>query len=78
MRAESLRRLDGNDPVAGLVRGTGKEVGARFQRGNFSLTTTYWWLDLASELKFVGDSNSVEPSTPTKRHGYELVAFWKP
>ncbi len=70
--------LDGNDPVPGLVRGTGKELGARFQRGNFSLTTTYWWLDLASELKFVGDSNSVEPSTPTKRHGYELVAFWKP
>ncbi len=70
--------LDGNDPVPGLVRGEGKEVGARFQRGNFSLTTTYWWLDLESELKFVGDSNSVEPSTPTKRHGYELVGFWKP
>ena len=53
----------GNDPVPGLVRGTGQEVGARFQRGNFTFTTTYWWLDLASELKFVGDSNSVEPST---------------
>ncbi len=70
--------LDGNDPVAGLVRGTGKEVGARFQHGDFTLTTTYWWLDLASELKFVGDSNSVEPSTPTQRHGYELVGFWRP
>lgn len=70
--------LPGNDRVPGLVRGTGKELGARFQLGALTLTTTYWWLDLASELKFVGDSNSVEPSTPTERHGYELVGFWRP
>jgi outer membrane receptor protein involved in Fe transport len=70
--------LPGNDPVPGLVRGTGKEAGARFQLGNFTLTTTYWWLDVGSELKFVGDSNSVEPSTPSKRRGYELVGFWRP
>jgi hypothetical protein len=68
----------GNDPAPGLVRGTGKEVGIRFQQGNFTLTTTYWWLDLASELKFVGDSNSVEPSSPTERRGYEIVGFWRP
>ncbi|MEJ1962553.1 MAG: TonB-dependent receptor [Gammaproteobacteria bacterium] len=70
--------LEGSDAAPGLVRGTGKEVGARFQHGNFTLTTTYWWLDLASELKFSGDSNSVEPSAPTKRRGYELVSFWRP
>jgi outer membrane receptor protein involved in Fe transport len=70
--------LPGNDAVAGLVRGTGKEAGARFQVGNFTLTSTYWWLDVGSELKFVGDSNSVEPSTPSKRRGYELVGFWRP
>jgi TonB-dependent receptor-like protein len=70
--------LPGNDPVAGLVKGTGKEIGARFQIGDFTLTTTYWWLDVGSELKFVGDSNSVEPSTPSKRRGYELVGFWRP
>jgi outer membrane receptor protein involved in Fe transport len=69
---------EGADPVPGLVRGTGKEVGARYQHGNFTLTGTYWWLDLGSELKFVGDSNSVEPSSPTKRRGYELVSFWRP
>jgi outer membrane receptor protein involved in Fe transport len=68
----------GADPVPGLVRGTGKEFGARYQHGNFTLTGTYWWLDLGSELKFVGDSNSVEPSSPTKRRGYELVSFWRP
>jgi outer membrane receptor protein involved in Fe transport len=65
-------------PVRGLVRGVGKEVGARFQIGGVSLTTTYWWLDLDSELKFVGDSNSVEPSNPTQRRGYEIVSFWRP
>lgn len=70
--------LPGNDTVPGLVRGAGKEIGARFQAGDFTLTTTYWWLDVGSELKFVGDSNSVEPSTPSKRRGYELVSFWRP
>jgi outer membrane cobalamin receptor len=62
----------------GLVSGTGKEVGARLQHGNFTLTTTYWWLDLSSELKFSGDSNSVQPAAPSKRRGYELVSFWRP
>jgi outer membrane receptor protein involved in Fe transport len=66
------------DPVPGLVRGTGKEVGARFQIDDFQFTATYWWLDLDSELKFVGDSNSVEPSEASERHGLELVAFWRP
>lgn len=65
-------------PVPVLVSGTGKELGARFQFGKFSLTTTYWWLDLGSELKFVGDSNAVEPTSASTRHGYELVAFWRP
>lgn len=65
-------------PVPVLVPGTGKELGARFQFGTFSLTATYWWLTLGSELKFVGDSNAVEPTSASKRHGYELVAFWRP
>lgn len=70
--------VDQQTPVRGLVKGEGREVGARFQFGEVSLTTTYWWLDLDSELKFVGDSNSVEPSSPTQRRGYELVGFWRP
>jgi outer membrane receptor protein involved in Fe transport len=61
--------LPGNDPVPGLVRGTGKEAGARFQLGNFTLTSTYWWLDVGSELKFVGDSNAVEPTGASNRRG---------
>ena len=35
-------------------------------------------LVVGSELRFVGDSNAVEPSGASSRHGYELVAFWRP
>jgi outer membrane receptor protein involved in Fe transport len=65
-------------PVPGLVKGTGGEIGARFQRGGFSFTATLWQLDVDSELTFVGDSNSVEPGSASRRRGYELVSFWRP
>lgn len=65
-------------PVPGLVKGEGHEGGVRFEVGTFNITATYWWLNLASELIFVGDSNAVEPKTGAKRRGYELVAFWRP
>ncbi len=65
-------------PVPVLVRGEGKEVGARWQLSSLTLTATYWWLDVDSELRFVGDSNAVEPTGASKRRGYELVAFWRP
>lgn len=65
-------------PVPLLVRGTGREIGVRWQTPSLTLTATYWWLDVGSELRFVGDSNAVEPSGASNRHGYELVAFWRP
>ncbi|WP_257557388.1 TonB-dependent receptor [Sphingobium sp. CFD-2] len=65
-------------PVPVLVRGTGKELGGRVQIGSASLTATYWWLNVGSELRFVGDSNAVEPTGASKRQGYEIVAFWRP
>ncbi|HEY5807167.1 MAG TPA: TonB-dependent receptor [Povalibacter sp.] len=70
--------VDADTPVPGLVRGEGEEIGVRFELGALTLTGTYWWLDVDSELKFVGDSNSVEPSNGAKRRGYELVGFWRP
>jgi outer membrane receptor protein involved in Fe transport len=70
--------VNGTTPVPGLVKGEGHEGGLRYERGTFNITATYWWLDLASELIFVGDSNAVEPKTGAKRRGYELVAFWRP
>jgi outer membrane receptor protein involved in Fe transport len=70
--------VNDEDPVPGLVKGTGYEAGARFEVGPLRLTTTYWWLDSDSELLFVGDTNSVEPQGASKRRGYELTAFWRP
>lgn len=64
-------------PVPVLVPGEGKELGARLELDRLTLTATYWWLDLGSELKFVGDSNAVEPTGASGRRGYELVAFWR-
>ncbi len=66
------------DPVPGLSQGTGKEIGARTSIGDFKFTATWWWLDQASELIFIGDSNAVEPKGASKRDGYELTAFWQP
>jgi outer membrane receptor protein involved in Fe transport len=66
------------DPIDGLAPGTGYETGARFELGAVKLTSTYWWLDLDSELIFVGDSNSVEPRGGSRREGYELTVFWQP
>ena len=51
---------------------------SRFEVGAIKLTTAYWWLDLDSELIFVGDTNSVEPKGASQRHGYELTLFYKP
>jgi outer membrane receptor protein involved in Fe transport len=68
----------GDPPIPGLVKGTGQEIGGRVQFGDFNFTTTYWWLQNEGELIFVGDSNTVEPKGPSKRHGYEFVLFWRP
>lgn len=65
-------------PVPVLVRGTGREAGVRVQLPGFTATATYWSLNVGSELRFVGDSNAVEPTGASRRHGYELVAFWRP
>ncbi|MBT5030893.1 MAG: TonB-dependent receptor [Proteobacteria bacterium] len=70
--------VDSTNPVEGLVRGEGYEVGARYENNGFKISATYWWLNLDSELSFVGDSNSVEPKGGSERDGLELVGFWRP
>lgn len=65
-------------PVPGLASGKGYELGARFELGDVRLTATRWWLELDSELIFVGDSNSVEPKGASERDGYEFTLFWRP
>ena len=65
-------------PVPVLVGGKGEEVGARIELDGFSLAATYWRLEVGSELRFVGDSNSVEPTGASRRIGGEFVMFWRP
>jgi outer membrane receptor protein involved in Fe transport len=73
---------DGVTPVAAanaLVRAEGYELGTR-QRWGDKLTTTMalWTLRLGSELLFVGDAGTTEPSRPSRRSGVELTANWRP
>ncbi len=73
---------DGVTPVdkdTALVKARGYEVGARAKPINgLTLTATYWWLNLKSELQFQGDAGETSPVGPSKRSGYELSAFYKP
>ena len=70
--------VDEDNGVEGLVRGQGREIGARVELDSFKISAAYWWLAIDSELVFVGDSNSVEPKGGSKRKGFELTAFWTP
>ena len=74
------------DPVTGdpteqqaiLVEGEGGELGFRYDnlRG-FNIALAYFELDMDSELVFVGDAGTTEPSDPTSRKGVEVNAFWE-
>ncbi len=73
---------DGITPVeraTPLVRATGYELGTR-QKWDSTLATTValWELQLDSELLFVGDAGTTEPSRPSLRKGIELAANWRP
>jgi len=73
------------DPITGedteaqdiLVEGRGGEIGFRYDnlRG-FNVTLTAFELATDSELVFVGDAGTTEPSDPTRRSGVELNAFY--
>ncbi|MEP6824548.1 MAG: TonB-dependent receptor [Ramlibacter sp.] len=73
---------DGVTPVdraTPLVRAQGWELGSR-QKWSEQLVTTasLWNLKLDSELLFVGDAGTTEPSRPSLRKGVELTANWRP
>lgn len=58
-----------------LARAQGAEVGLRSKPwgpNGLELFTTFWWLDLKSELVFVGDEGTTESRGPTRRYGVEV------
>ena len=58
---------------SGLARSTGGEIGARTRLYNrVELASSLWWLDLGSELVFVGDEGTTEQRGPTRRWGVDF------
>jgi hydrogenase/urease accessory protein HupE len=73
------------DPVTGdpvgradpLVRSEGAETGVRTSLApGLHSTLSAWWLDLDSELVFVGDAGTTEAGRPSRRYGIELSNYW--
>jgi hypothetical protein len=62
-----------------LVRARGAEFGVRtLAAPGLHATAALWGLDLDSELLFVGDAGTTEPSRPSRRRGVELTADYAP
>ena len=60
------------DPVHGLVRTTGYEIGARTQvLPGLQTSIALWRLKMGSELLFIGDAGTTEASRPSHRDGIE-------
>ena len=51
---------------------------ARWPCPGLHATAAFWGLDLDSELLFVGDAGTTEPSRPSRRRGIELTADYAP
>lgn len=74
------------DPVSGdpaervlvFARAEGAEIGARVQQGSFHASLVGFWLELDSELVFVGDGGATEANDGSRRYGVEANLFWRP
>lgn len=74
------------DPVTGtpveradpLVQTMGAEVGVRtLAVDGLQSTLSVWWMDIDSELIFVGDAGTTEASRPSRRYGAEWANYYK-
>jgi hypothetical protein len=67
------------DPVDPLVAATGIDFGFRTAVvDRLQLSGSLWFLDLDSELVFVGDAGLTEPNRASERRGVELSAIYRP
>ncbi|HMN47088.1 MAG TPA: TonB-dependent receptor [Povalibacter sp.] len=67
------------DPVDPLVAGLGLDVGLRTALiPNAQVTLSLWNLKLDSELLFIGDAGTTEPSRASERRGIEAAVIWNP
>lgn len=66
-------------PAPFLVRADGAEVGVRLNpTDTLKVTVATYILQLGSELIYVGDAGTSEPSSGSRRYGIEGTAFWSP
>jgi hypothetical protein len=66
-------------PVTPLVRTEGVEAGLRaLLAPHLQTTVVLWGLDIGSELLFLGDAGTTEPSRPSRRTGIEVTNFYRP
>ena len=67
------------DASTPLVRAKGYELGLRSALlPRLQTSLALWRLDLASELRFVGDAGTTEPGFPSRRVGIEWANYWTP
>ena len=72
-------RVTPADKVDPLVRSKGAEIGVRTEIiPNLESSLSLWELKLDSELLFVGDAGTTEPSRPSKRTGIEWTNHYRP
>jgi len=69
---------DPADSVSPLVWSRGGEIGLRNQFiPGLNSTVALWWMQVNSELIFVGDASSTEPSGRSERHGVEWSNYYQ-
>ncbi|MEE4661602.1 MAG: TonB-dependent receptor [Halieaceae bacterium] len=67
--------VDAVDVVSGTE---GAELGLRWEQGQrFNASLVAFWLELDSELVYVGDAGTTEANDATQRTGLELSGFWQ-
>ncbi|NNF16850.1 MAG: TonB-dependent receptor [Gammaproteobacteria bacterium] len=70
---------DPAEPVDPLVKSNGAELGLRlFRDRRVSVSAALWYLELDSELLFVGDAGNTEASRPSRRYGLEIPVYYRP
>ena len=61
-----------------LVESEGAEIGLRaFINERLNASLALWYLELDSELLFVGDAGNTEPSRASERRGFELTTYYR-
>ena len=70
---------DSADPFDVIVKALGYEVGFRAVLGeHLNFSASLFFLELDSELVFVGDAGTTEPNDASERYGMEATLFWQP